>query len=98
MRINPILIVLLTLLTFFGSGCGRKEEVGDGEYKIYYLERNENHLNTIFYETETPKEERELLVEELLMQLKTQRKEIEYKPVIQGFVVKDCIFMPVRLL
>lgn len=91
MKINSIIFGLLMFAVLIGSGCGKKEEAGNGEYEIYYLDRNENHISPMSYETETKKEEKQALVEELLEQLQTQRKEIEYKPVISGFSVKDVI-------
>ena len=82
---------VLMVLVLFGTGCTTKEESREKEYEIYYLDRNENHIMSLPYETGTPKAEIDFLVKELLMQLGTQREEIEYKPVIVDFTVKDCI-------
>ena len=85
------LVFVLMVLVLFGTGCTTKEESTEKEYEIYYLDRNENHIMSLPYETGTPKAEKDFLVKELLMQLGTQREEIEYKPVIVNFTVKDCI-------
>ena len=85
------LVFVLMVLVLFGTGCTTKEESREKEYEIYYLDRNENHIMSLPYETGTPKAEIDFLVKELLMQLGTQREEIEYKPVIVDFTVKDCI-------
>ena len=85
------LAFVLMVLVLFGAGCANKEESMAKEYEIYYLDRNENHIMSLPYETETPKAEKDFLVKELLMQLGTQREEIEYKPTIVDFTVKDCI-------
>ena len=89
MKINSVILSLLLFAVFIGSGCGKKEESQSGEYEVYYLDRNENHISGISYETDTKKDDKQALVEELLEQLQTQRKEIEYKPVISGFSVKN---------
>ena len=86
------LIIGVFLIALFSMGCGNGEENKEKQYEIYYLDRNENHISSVPYETITPKTEREFLVKELLMQLETQLEDIEYKPVIVDFVVKDCIF------
>ena len=91
MRVKKILMGLILLLVFAGTGCRNKEEANTSTYEIYYLDRNENHISTISYETDTPKEDKQALALELLEQLATQTKKIECKPVISGFSVKDCI-------
>lgn len=91
MRVKRILMGLILLLAFVGTGCRNKEEANASTYEIYYLDRNENHISTISYETDTPKEDKQALALELLEQLATQTKKIECKPVINGFSVKDCI-------
>lgn len=85
------LAFVLMVLVVFGTGCTTKEKSTEREYEIYYLDRNENHIMSLPYETATPKAEKDFLVKELLMQLGTQREEIEYKPTIVDFTVKDCI-------
>ena len=85
------LILVLMILGLLGTGCAGKEESGTKQYEIYYLERNENHITALPYETVTPKAEKDFLVKELLMQLATQREEIEYKPAIVDFTVKNCV-------
>ena len=85
------LAFVLMVLVLFGTGCTTKEKSTEREYEIYYLDRNENHIMSLPYETATPKAEKDFLVKELLMQLGTQREEIEYKPTIVDFTVKDCI-------
>lgn len=92
MKIRGAMISLWIMLALMGIGCGKKENVEMNSYDIYCLERNENHINKVSYETTTKREEKELLVKELLEQLSTQGTEIENKPVISGFSVKDCIF------
>lgn len=91
MRNKLILGFVLMVLVLFGIGCANKEESTIKNYGIYYLDRDENHIISLPYETETPKKEKDFLVKELLMQLGTQREEIEYKPVMVDFKVKDCI-------
>ena len=91
MKMKNILIGLGLLLAFVGIGCGNKEEINTSKYDIYYLDRNENRINAISYETDTPREDKQTLAIELLGQLATQTEKIECKPVINGFSVKDCI-------
>lgn len=91
MRMKRILMGLILLLAFVGTGCRNKEEENTSIYEIYYLDRNENHISTISYKTDTPKEDKQALALELLEQLATQTEKIECKPVISGFSVKDCI-------
>lgn len=92
MKKRCVITGLWIVLALIGMGCGKKEYTATSVYDVYYLERNENHINAVSYETATPRQEKELLVKELLEQLKTQGKEIENKPVISGFSIKDCIF------
>lgn len=91
MRKKSILISLILLLSFVGIGCGNRTDAETIVYEIYYLDRNENHISSVSYETDTPKTDKQTLVMELLEQLTTQTEKIEYKPVISGFIVKDCI-------
>ena len=91
--INKIKIFFLILVpVLFGIACGNSEEENQKQYEVYYLDKNENHIISLPYETVTPKAEKEFLVKELLMQLSEQTEKIEYKPVIVDFTVKDCIF------
>ncbi len=92
MKIKARLVFMLILLALFGTGCRNSEESKEKQYDIFYLDRNENHISAIPYETVTPKTEKEFLVKELLMQLGTQTEDIDHKPVIVDFTVKDCIF------
>ena len=85
------LTFVLMVLVLFGAGCTSKEENDKKQYEIYYLDRNENHITALPYETVTPKAEKEFLVKELLMQLGTQREDVEHKPVMVDFIVKNCI-------
>ena len=85
------LAFVLMVLVLFGAGCTSKEENDEKQYEIYYLDRNENHITALPYETVTPKAEKEFLVKELLMQLGTQREDVEHKPVMVDFIVKNCI-------
>ena len=85
------LAFVLMVLVLFGAGCTSKEESDKKQYEIYYLDRNENHITALPYETVTPKAEKEFLVKELLMQLGTQREDVEHKPVMVDFIVKNCI-------
>ena len=91
MRKKITLAVVLLLCSLLGVGCQRKETAETGVYEIYYLDRNENHISPVFYETDTPKEDTSEIAEQLLKQLATQLEKIEYKPVISGFSVKNCI-------
>lgn len=80
---------MLLFLTLVSIGCGKIEKESAKEYKIYYLNRNENHLSVISYEAEAKKNDMKGLVEELIAQLMVQIEDIEYKPVIAGFSLKD---------
>ena len=91
MKKKSILMGLIMLFSFWVIGCGSREDVKTTGYDVYYLDRNENHITAVSYETETPKEEQRTLVIELLEQLAAQTEKIEYKPVISGFSVKNCI-------
>ena len=96
--INKIKILFLILMSVLvGIACGNSKEGDQKQYEVYYLDKNENHIVSLPYETATPKAEKEFLVKELLVQLSQQTEKIEYKPVIVNFTVKDCIFMKVRL-
>ena len=91
--INKIkLVFLMSVFALLLIGCRNSEENTQRQYEVYYLERNDNHIASFSYETMTPKAEQEFLVKELLIQLSTQIEEIDYKPVILDFTVKDCIF------
>lgn len=92
MKIRGIMMSLLVVLILLGSGCGSRKETTAGKYAIFYLNRNENHISSVAYETDTPKSHKQTLTKELLEQLSTQIEKIEYKPVIRGFSVKDCVF------
>ncbi|MBR4982253.1 MAG: GerMN domain-containing protein [Lachnospiraceae bacterium] len=91
MRKKIILMTLWMLFAFVGMGCTSKEEDKTGIYEIYYLDRNENHIISVSYETEISKEDKQVLTAQLLEQLATQTEKIEYKPAISGFTVKNCI-------
>jgi len=91
MRKKIQLAFALMVLVLFGTGCAGKEKSTEKEYVIYYLDRDENHIMSLPYETKTPKAEKDFLVKELLMQLGTQREEIGYKPAMVDFTVKNCI-------
>ena len=91
MRKKIIVMSLLMLFTFIGIGCGKREEEKTGVYEIYYLDRNENHISPVSYETDIDEEDKQTLTAKLLEQLATQIEKIEYKPVISGFSVKNCI-------
>ena len=89
MRNKLILGFVLLALALVGIGCACKEEGMKKIYEIYYLDRDENHIISLPYETETPKIEKEFLVKELLIQLGTQREEIEYNQVAKILVTKN---------
>ena len=72
MKKNILLAFVLMVLVLFGTGCTTKEKSTAREYEIYYLDRSENHIMSLPYETATPKAEKDFLVKELLMQLGTQ--------------------------
>lgn len=91
------LFFMLTVLALLGTGCKSAEEKKEKQYEIYYLDRNENNISALPYETMTPKSEKEFLVKELLIQLGAQTEEIEYKPVIVDFTVKNCILRESQL-
>lgn len=91
MKKKSILMGLIMLFSFWVIGCGSREDVKTTGYDVYYLDRNENHITAVSYETATPIEDKQTLVIELLEQLAAQTEKIEYKPVISGFIVKDCI-------
>lgn len=91
MKNKRMLISLVLLFVFVLAGCGNKEEEKKSTYDIYYIDRNENHITAIPYETDTESREHHTLVKELLEQLATQTEKIEHKPVISGFSVKNCI-------
>ena len=91
MRKKIIWIALGMLFALLGMGCAGKEEDKAGVYEIYYLDRSENHIFTVPYETDISKEDKQTLTENLLEQLATQTENIEYKPVISEFSVKNCI-------
>ena len=90
--INRIKILCLVLaVVLFGIACGNRKEENQKQYEVYYLDKNENHIVSLPYETETPKAEKEFLIKELLIQLSQQTEKINYKPVLVDFTVKNCI-------
>jgi len=84
------ILFLFLLLAFLGIGCGNTKAQREKEYKIYYLDRDENHISAVPYESKNDKNNKKELAMELLEQLSIQTEEIEYKPVITGFSLKDC--------
>ena len=52
MRKRRIIVGLLMFLALIGIGCGSKDEEKAGVYDIYYLDRDENHISTVAYETD----------------------------------------------
>ena len=83
---NKIKIFFLILVpVLFGIACGNSKDEKQKQYEVYYLDKNENHIVSLPYETVTPKAEKEFLVKELLQQLSEQTEKIEYKPVIVDF-------------
>lgn len=75
----------MLILAFWTTGCGKEKTEVLKEYKIYYLDRNENHISAVSYEAESQTQDTEGLVNELMEQLTVQIEEIEYKPVVAGF-------------
>lgn len=92
MKYKLPLIGILLLLSFFALGCEKKGERNEANYKIYYIDRDENHISSLPYEPETSSENKEEFVRELLEQLTLPGEEIEYQPVISDFSVKSCNF------
>lgn len=84
-------ICMLLLLSVLCMGCKKEGENQGTEFSVYYLDRNENHINARPYELTADKKEKEEAVDELLEQLAMQTNEIEFQPVIAGFSVKNCI-------
>lgn len=90
--INKIKILcLILIMVLFGIACGKNNEENQKQYEVYYLDKSENHIVSLPYETMTPKAEKEFLIKELLIQLSEQTEKINYKPVIVDFTVKKCI-------
>lgn len=92
MKIKRRWIYILMVFLFLLGGCNRKKEAEESEYAVYYLDRNENHINAVAYEAEAEKSDREALVYELLEQMQIQTETIECIPAIAGFTVKECFF------
>ncbi len=92
MNIKKRWIYILAGFAFFLAGCNGKAETERTEYAVYYLDREETHINAAAYEAAAGKDDRETLVYELLGQMQTQTEEIECVPVISGFHVKECFF------
>lgn len=88
-KIVGIWILLLVLV--FLAGCRKEGKSQETELDVYYLERNENHINAMPYEPVADKNQKKELVQELLEQLAMQTNEIDYQPVISGFTVKNCL-------
>ena len=89
MKKTKIMIILLILLAFWNVGCSGKTSGQSEEYQIFYLDRNENHISAVTYEAKTEVGNREGQVKEFTEQLALQIEDIEYKPVIAGFSLKD---------
>ena len=84
-------ICMMLVLAIFCIGCKKEGRRQESEFDIYYLDRNENSINSMPYEPVTDKDQKEELVQELLEQLSLQTNEINYQPVISGFTVNNCL-------
>ena len=84
-------ICLLLLLALICIGCKEEGQKQEAEFNIYYLDRNENHINAMPYEPVADKNQKEALVQEVLEQLAVQTNAIDFQPVISGFSVKNCL-------
>ena len=84
-------ICMLILCSVFCLGCQKEGKNQEAQFSVYYLDRNENHINAKPYELVTDRTQKEEAVGELLEQLAMQTNEIEFQPVISGFDIKNCI-------
>ena len=87
-RLNLKKIVLFLLICFLLAGCKQETGSKDNVYKIYYLNRDTTHIETIQY-TAVAKNPQEL-AEELLQQMSKQVEKVGYQPAIWGFSIKSC--------
>lgn len=92
MKNRKWMLYLFLLLAFGGIGCGSVKVQKEKEYKLYYLDRNENRISGVSYEAQNDESNKKELVMELLEQLSVQTEDIDYKPVVAGFSLKDCDF------
>ncbi|MBO5209918.1 MAG: GerMN domain-containing protein [Lachnospiraceae bacterium] len=77
------LIMLLLITVFSLMSCGRQQEVKNGKaYLVYYVNKEETKIFANEYQTET--EEKQELVDELLMQLSTDSEKMEYIAPLSG--------------
>ena len=91
MKHKVVRICMLILISVFCLGCQKEGKNQEAQLSVYYLDRNENHINAKPYELTADRKQKEEAVRELLDQLAMQTNEIDYQPVISGFSVKDCI-------
>lgn len=82
------IIIGLFLVLCCCAGCKNRTTKESKEYLIYYMDRDENSLRTVDYESRENIENPEGLIEELLEQLSLQTEDIDYRPIITGFTVK----------
>lgn len=84
-------ISMLLLFALVCAGCKQEGQKREAEFNVYYLDRNENHINAMPYEPTVDRNQKEALVQELLEQLAIQTNEIDLQPVVSGFRVKNCL-------
>ena len=62
MKRKIIGIGMLLLFSVFCIGCKKESEKQDTELNVYYLDRNENHINAMPYESVAAMNEKEKLI------------------------------------
>lgn len=78
-----LLTVLFSLLIMTAVACGKREESEElSTYKVYYVNRDETAV--LSYDYQTASKDRDVVLEELLAQLKTVPEKLEYNPPLAG--------------
>jgi germination protein M len=79
------LMLFLLLCLAACVGCGH-DQVADGDYHVYYLNKDSTKIVDKPYETETDPEDAEALITELFDQLQQDSGDVDYKKAIPGDV------------
>ncbi len=84
-RLISICIAVLVFVSYIVSGCGVNDETADRDgYKVYYTDQSKTKLVTENYRTEET--DREVLVSELINEMKTGLDNVEYSKAIPDVV------------
>ena len=90
----PMLFLVVIFLSFFVVACQSSKKEKDASYHIYFLAEGHESLKSNTYRTSTPKEETELLLEEIEREFQAYIEDDDteiYKDFIQGKTLDSTI-------